>query len=107
MTDSFQRVRIVRMEITPDLIKNLGRLSRLALTPEDELRLEGELRSMVGFFERLGELDTKGLSEMARPVETTNCLRADIIRPSLSQYEALSVAVEQEAGQFKVPRVIE
>lgn len=95
------------MEITPELVKNLGRLSRLALTPEEETRLEGELRSIVGFFEKLSELDTQGLPEMARPVEITNRLRADQVGPSLSQQEALSVAVEQLEGQFKVPRVIE
>ncbi|MGK0617985.1 Asp-tRNA(Asn)/Glu-tRNA(Gln) amidotransferase subunit GatC [Meiothermus cerbereus] len=95
------------MEITPELVKNLGRLSRLALTPEEETRLEGELRSIVGFFEKLSELDTQGLPEMARPVEITNRLRADQVGPSLSQQEALSVAIEQLEGQFKVPRVIE
>ncbi len=95
------------MEITPELIRNLGKLSRLALTPKEESKLEGELRSMVGFFEKLGELKTEGLPEMARPVEITNRLRPDEIRPSLSQAKALSVAIEQQEGQFKVPRVIE
>jgi aspartyl-tRNA(Asn)/glutamyl-tRNA(Gln) amidotransferase subunit C len=95
------------MEITPELVKNLGKLSRLALTPEEEVKLERELRSIVGFFEKLGELDTVGLSEMARPVEITNRLRADEIRPSLSPQEALSVAIEQQDDQFKVPRVLE
>lgn len=95
------------MEITPELIKNLGKLSRLALTPEEEAKLEGELRSVVAFFEKLSDLKTEGLGEMARPVEITNRLRPDETRPSLSQQEALSVAIEQEDGQFKVPRVIE
>jgi aspartyl-tRNA(Asn)/glutamyl-tRNA(Gln) amidotransferase subunit C len=98
---------MAHMEITPELIQNLSRLSRLALTPAEEARLQGELRSIVGFFEELNELDTASLGEMARPVEITNRLRADEIGPSLSQTEALSVALEQEAGQFKVPRVIE
>lgn len=98
---------MAHMEITPELVTNLGRLSRLALTPAEEARLAGELRSIVRFFEELNELDTTGLSEMARPVEITNRLRADETRPSLSPPEALSVAIEQEAGQFKVPRVIE
>jgi len=63
------------MEITPELVRKLGRLSRLALTPEEEARLEGELRAIVGFFEKLSELDTDGLPAMARPVEITNRLR--------------------------------
>jgi len=95
------------MEITPELIHHLGKLSRLALSPEEEAKLEGELRSIVGFFEQLNELNTQGLPEMARPVELSNILRPDEIRPSLSQAEALSVAIEKEDGMFKVPRVIE
>jgi len=95
------------MEVTPELVRKLGRLSRLALTPEEEARLEGELRAIVGFFEKLSELDTDGLPAMARPVEITNRLRADQVAPSLSQQEALSVAIEQLEGQFKVPRAIE
>jgi aspartyl-tRNA(Asn)/glutamyl-tRNA(Gln) amidotransferase subunit C len=95
------------MEITPELVRRLARLSRLALTPEEEARLEGELRAIVGFFEKLSELDTDGLPPMARPVEITNRLRADQVAPSLSQQEALLVAIEQLEGQFKVPRAIE
>lgn len=95
------------MEITPELIRHLGKLSRLALSPDEEAKLEGELRSIVGFFEKLNELDTEGLPEMARPVEITNRLRADEVRSSLPQEKALSVAIEQKDDQFKVPRVIE
>lgn len=95
------------MEITPELIHHLGNLSRLALSSEEEAKLGGELRSIVGFFEKLNELDTEGLPEMARPVELSNVLRPDEIRSSLSQEEALSVAIEKEDGMFKVPRVIE
>ncbi|GEM87162.1 Asp-tRNA(Asn)/Glu-tRNA(Gln) amidotransferase subunit GatC [Meiothermus granaticius] len=95
------------MEITPELIHRLSQLSRLALTPEEEARLEGELRAMVGFFEQLGELETEGLPEMPRPVELHNILRPDEVRPSLEPEEALSVAIEQEEGMFRVPRVIE
>jgi aspartyl-tRNA(Asn)/glutamyl-tRNA(Gln) amidotransferase subunit C len=95
------------MEITPDLIKKLGHLSRLALSAEEEAKLGDELRSIVGFFEKLNQLDTEGLSEMARPIDIVNRLRPDEAGPMLSQEEALSVAVEKEEGFFKVPRVIE
>ena len=95
------------MEITPDLIKKLGHLSRLALSAEEEAKLEGELRSIVGFFEKLNQLDTEGLSEMARPIDIVNRLRPDEPGPMLSQEEALSVAIEKEDGFFKMPRVIE
>ena len=95
------------MEITPELVRNLSKLSRLAVTPEEEVRLEADLKGIVGFFEKLNDLDTTGLPEMARPIETVNRLRADEPRSSLPQSESLSVAIETVEAQFKVPRVIE
>lgn len=95
------------MEVSAELIRNLERLSRIKLSPEEENRMEQELKGIFGFFEKLGELDLSGLPEMARPIETVNRLRPDQAQAVLSQQQALSVAIEQEEGFFKVPRVIE
>jgi aspartyl-tRNA(Asn)/glutamyl-tRNA(Gln) amidotransferase subunit C len=95
------------MEITPDLIRHLERLSRLELSPEEESRMAGDLKNIFDFFEKLGELDTEGLSELARPVELTNVLREDEPGAVLSQEEVLSVAIEAKDGFFVVPKMIE
>lgn len=95
------------MEITPDLIRHLERLSRLELSPEEESRMAGDLKNIFDFFEKLGELDTEGLSELARPVELTNVLREDQPGAVLSQEEVLSVAIEAKEGFFVVPKMIE
>lgn len=95
------------MEITPDLIRHLERLSRLELSPEEESRMAGDLKKIFDFFEKLGELDTEGLSELARPVELTNVLREDQPGAVLSQEEVLSVAIEAKDGFFVVPKMIE
>ncbi|MFZ5990526.1 MAG: Asp-tRNA(Asn)/Glu-tRNA(Gln) amidotransferase subunit GatC [Deinococcota bacterium] len=95
------------MEITPDLIRHLERLSRLELSPEEESRMAGDLKNIFDFFEKLGELDTEGLSELARPVELTNVLREDQPGAVLSQEEVLSVAIEAKDGFFVVPKMIE
>ncbi len=95
------------MEISSEVIDNLGKLSRLELSADEKIHLKKDLTSIVGFFQQLDQVDTSGLAEMARPVEISNRLRKDESRPSLTQEEALSVAIEQEAGNFKVPRVLE
>ncbi|AEB11989.1 Asp-tRNA(Asn)/Glu-tRNA(Gln) amidotransferase subunit GatC [Marinithermus hydrothermalis] len=95
------------MEVTPELIRHLERLSRIQLTPEEEARMQEDLGRILGYFEKISALDTDGLEEMARPVPLENRMRADEARESLAQAEALSVAVEAEDGFFKVPRVIE
>jgi aspartyl-tRNA(Asn)/glutamyl-tRNA(Gln) amidotransferase subunit C len=95
------------MEITPELIRHLEQLARLELSPEEEARMAGDLKNIFDFFEKLGSLDTEGLSELARPVEMTNVLREDEPGAVLSQEEALSVAIEKKDGFFVVPRMIE
>lgn len=95
------------MEITPELIRHLEHLARLELSAEEEARMAGDLKSVFDFFEKLGELDTEGLPELARPVELSNVLRDDEPGAVLSQEEALSVAVEAKDGFFVVPRMIE
>ncbi|MER3480283.1 MAG: Asp-tRNA(Asn)/Glu-tRNA(Gln) amidotransferase GatCAB subunit C [Meiothermus sp.] len=95
------------MEITPELIRHLERLSRLELSPQEEAKMVHDLKDIFDFFEKLGELDLAGLPELARPVELTNVLRDDEPGPVLSQEEALSVAIEAKDGFFVVPRMIE
>ncbi|MER3444087.1 MAG: Asp-tRNA(Asn)/Glu-tRNA(Gln) amidotransferase GatCAB subunit C [Meiothermus sp.] len=95
------------MEITPELIRHLEHLARLELSAEEEVRMAGDLKSVFDFFEKLGELDTEGLPELARPVELSNVLRDDEPGAVLSQEEALSVAIEAKDGFFVVPRMIE
>ena len=95
------------MEITPELIRHLEHLARLEFSAEEEARMAGDLKNIFDFFEKLGELDTEGLSELARPVELTNVLRDDEPGAVLSQEEALSVAIEAKDGFFVVPRMIE
>jgi aspartyl-tRNA(Asn)/glutamyl-tRNA(Gln) amidotransferase subunit C len=95
------------MELSPEQVRRLEDLARLKLTPEEEARIGHDLAGLLALFEQLGQLDLTHYPEMARPIETVNRLRPDQAAAPLSQEEALSVAIEQENGYFKVPRVIE
>lgn len=96
------------MDVTPDLVRHLARLSRLELSEEEIERIIPELQSLLGHFESLAELELEGLEELVRPVETVNVLRDDVPRPGLTQEEALALAPERtEDGFFTLPRVVE
>lgn len=94
------------MELSPEQVRRLEDLARLKLTPEEAARIGQDMAGILALFEQLGQLDLDGYPEMARPIETTNRLRPDQALPPLSQAEALSVAIDQEDGYFRVPRVI-
>ncbi|PYE56355.1 Asp-tRNA(Asn)/Glu-tRNA(Gln) amidotransferase subunit GatC [Deinococcus yavapaiensis] len=88
-------------------MQHLMKLARLDLTPEEAQRMQGDLNKILGYFEKLGELDTDGVEEMQRPVALENVLREDVPTSMFTSSEALSLAVETQDGFFKVPRTVE
>jgi len=95
------------MDVTPDLVRHLARLSRLELSDDEVERMIPELQKLLGYFESLGELDLEGVPELVRPIASENVLRADEPAPGLDQAEALALAPERHNGFFKLPRVVE
>ncbi|WP_457630723.1 Asp-tRNA(Asn)/Glu-tRNA(Gln) amidotransferase subunit GatC [Oceanithermus sp.] len=95
------------MDVTPELVRHLAELSRLRLSEEEIERVIPELRSVLGYFERISDLDVDGLEEMVRPIFSANVLRPDVAAAGLTQEEALAMAPDKEDGFFKLPRVVE
>lgn len=88
-------------------MEHLKDLARLELSPEETASLKEDLNKILTSFEQLRELDTEGIIELTRPVHSTNVFHEDVVRPGLSQEEALKLSVEEEDGFFKVPRTVE
>ena len=88
-------------------VKYVAHLARLALTPDEEKKLGAQLGSILGYIEKLRELDVSGVEPTAHAVPLVNITRADEIRPSLLQDEALRNAPKQSNGLFIVPKIVE
>jgi len=95
------------MKITPELIRHLEDLARIALNDEERAAMQKDLEKILGYFEKLGELDLTDTPELVRPVPIENRMREDRPIPGLRAEEALQNAPEREDGYFKVPRAIE
>ena len=93
--------------ISDEEMTHLKTLARLEIDPEETQHLKEDLNKILGYFEQIRDLDTEGVEELVRPTPSQNVFREDEVLPSLSQEEALSLAVEEEAGYFKVPRTVE
>jgi len=87
--------------------EHLKKLARLELGPEETAQMGAEINKVLEYFEQLSRVDTDGIEEMARPIALENVFRPDVVGESFSFEEAMSQAVQQEEGFFKVPRVIE
>lgn len=60
-----------------DAVRKVARLSRLALSEEQLRRYAGQLGSVLGYIERLKELELTGVEPMAHPADARNRLDAD------------------------------
>ena len=95
------------MSISKDDVKYIAALSRIYVPDE---KLEGftkNLADIVKYVEQLQELNVDNVKPTSHAVPVGNVLRPDTVKPSLSNAQALSVAVEAKDGCFKVPLVIE
>jgi len=84
-------------------VLHVARLARLELTDEEVERMAGELTKVLGYVEKLGELDLEGVQPTSHVVEVTDALRADEPRPCLPVEVVLAAAPDPVAGGFGVP----
>jgi aspartyl-tRNA(Asn)/glutamyl-tRNA(Gln) amidotransferase subunit C len=88
-------------------VKYVAHLARLALTPEEERSMGAQLASILGYIEKLKEVDVTGVQPTAHAFPLVNVTRADEVRPSLPHEDALRNAPAQANGLFRVPKIVE
>lgn len=94
------------MEVNHALIDKLSLLARLNIKPAEKEKLRTDLQQMIGFIEKLQELDTKGIEPLMHLTEEMNVLRADEVKGSVTIEEALQNAQLKKDRFFMVPKVI-
>jgi len=94
------------MEVNDALIDNLSNLARLEFSAEEKAAIKKDLRRMIDFVEKLGELDTTGVEPLLHMSPVINALREDTLQGSISQEQALSNAPATDGTYFTVPKVI-
>ena len=98
------------MKITRKDVEHVAALAHLELAPEEMERMAQQLDSILGYIEKLNELDTEKVEPMAQVLSESRAdaaLREDAERAGLAREEALQAAPEKDGTFFKVPRVLE
>lgn len=88
-------------------IQYVARLARIALSPEEEQKLGSQLGNILGYIEKLRELDVSSVEPTAHAVPLVNISRPDEIRPSIHNDDALRNAPAKANGLFLVPKIVE
>ncbi len=93
--------------ITEETVRHIALLARLECDDEEIHKFSGDLNSILGYVEKLKELDTDSVEPTSHALRQKNVFRQDVVRPSLSNEDALANAPETEADHFKVPPIIQ
>ncbi len=88
-------------------VKYVAHLARLSLTAEEERTFGAQLGQVIHYIAKLSELDVTGIEPTAHAVPLVNVLRADEVRPGLSNEEALRNAPAAANGLFMMPKIVE
>ena len=88
-------------------VKYVAHLARVTLTSEESQRLGAQLGNILGFIEKLNEVDVSHVEPTAHAVPLVNVTRPDEIRPSRPQEDALRNAPAKANGLFMVPKIVE
>jgi aspartyl-tRNA(Asn)/glutamyl-tRNA(Gln) amidotransferase subunit C len=88
-------------------IKYVAHLARVQLAPDEEKKLGAQLDGILGYIEKLKELDVAGVEPTAHAVPMVNVMRPDEVCPSLPHADALRNAPAQANGLFMVPKIVE
>lgn len=88
-------------------VDHVARLARLAVSEAEKEQFSGQLDSILGYVEKLKEIDTTGIEPTSHVLEISNVMREDSLRPSLSKDEALGNAPDRAGDFYRVPKIIE
>ena len=95
------------MSVTPEQVRHIARLARIAMSDEEIAALAPELNNILGWVEQLGEVDTEGVEPLTAVIDQKLRLRDDVVNDGNCRDSILANAPEAQHGFFAVPKVIE
>ncbi|AWE08833.1 Asp-tRNA(Asn)/Glu-tRNA(Gln) amidotransferase GatCAB subunit C [Lysinibacillus sp. 2017] len=94
-------------KLTKEEVKHVAHLARLAITEEEAEKFADQLGKITDFAEQLNELDTTNVEPTSHVLPLVNVLREDVAKEGLPREKVMLNVKEQEAGQIKVPSIME
>ena len=92
--------------ITPDVVRHLAGLSRIALTEPEIEKLTGELGIIIASIEKVSEVATADVPGTSHPIALTNVYRNDVPGQTLTNAESLAGAPDHDGSRFRVTAIL-
>lgn len=88
-------------------VEKAANLAKLKLTEDEKVSMKSELEAIIGFADRLSQIDTSDVDVTAHIIPVTNVLRADEVTNQPNREELLSNAPTKADGYMTVPKAFE
>ncbi len=95
------------MSVDLATVKRVAKLSRIAVSDDEALRMMGELNGILGFVEQLDEVDVSGVEPLTSVVPSAMRRRADAVTDGGKADDVTANAPETNENFFLVPKVVE
>jgi aspartyl-tRNA(Asn)/glutamyl-tRNA(Gln) amidotransferase subunit C len=94
------------MQVTEEMLDKMAKLARLTIEPDRKQALIREMTDILGWVDKLNEIDTEGVPPLIHMSHEINKVRQDKVEGQLSQQQALRNAPDTDGEFFRVPKVI-
>jgi len=88
-------------------VNYVANLARLNLTAEESTTFQRQIEDILGYIDKLEELDIDDIEPTAHAAPVFDRIREDVTKPSLERDAFLNIAPDTINDQLKVPKVIE
>ncbi|WP_239719674.1 MULTISPECIES: Asp-tRNA(Asn)/Glu-tRNA(Gln) amidotransferase subunit GatC [unclassified Mammaliicoccus] len=93
-------------KVTSEQVEHVANLARLEVSQDEVNEFTKSLEKILNFAGQLDEVDTENVEPTFHVLDLQNVLREDKSELGIPQEQALHNAKEKEAGQFKVPAIM-
>ena len=88
------------------LIEHLSTLARLEFNDNAKEQIKHDLSNMLGFVEKLNDVNMDGVEPLIYISDVKNVLRKDVAVKTISHGEAMSNVPLKNSDYIKVPKVL-
>jgi aspartyl-tRNA(Asn)/glutamyl-tRNA(Gln) amidotransferase subunit C len=93
-------------DMTPETVRHLAELARIALSEDEISRLAGELSAIVDSVEAISKLALDDVVPTSHPVPLGNVFRDDVVGQTLTTEQALAGAPDHDGSRFRVTAIL-
>ena len=94
------------MSLDLKTVERIAQLAKLEFNEKEKEEILSDMNKILEFINKLEEIDTENVEPLIYMLEEKADLRADEVKQTISQEEALKNAPNKDSDFIKVPKVI-